>query len=97
MKVQIAYKYSNAEGEFKGYDVMDYGGSFSEENFEDDAASIAITWMSSRDEIYGTTHECRYDYGVDELYFEEFKNGEKVGTLIEVEIELPSLGIVFKL
>ena len=28
MKVQIAYKYSNVEGEFRGYDIMDYGGSF---------------------------------------------------------------------
>ena len=38
-----------------------------------------------------------YDFLGEELFFDEFKDDEKIGTIAEVEIEIPSLKIIFKL
>lgn len=97
MKVQITYDYTNADVERKGYDEMDYLGSISKDNFEDDIADFIVAWLTHRDKLNGTTHNCEYDFLGDELYFEEFKDGEKVGVIAEIEIEIPSLKIIFKL
>lgn len=39
----------------------------------------------------------KYDFLGDEIWFEEFKGDEKVGTLAEIEIEIPSKQVIFKL
>ena len=97
MKVQITYDYTDANTERKGYDEMDYLGSFSEDNFEEDIANLVVAWLKYRDLCNGTTHNCEYDFLGDEIFFEEFKGDEKVGTLAEVEIEIPSKQVIFKL
>lgn len=97
MKVQITYDYTNADIERKGYDEMDYFGPVSEDDFEEDIANLVVAWLKRRDLCNGTTHNCEYDVLGDELYFEEFKGDEKVGTLTEVEIVIPSKQVIFKL
>nr|DAJ63428.1 MAG TPA: hypothetical protein [Caudoviricetes sp.] len=97
MKAQITYDYITSEGEFNGYDEFDYLGSVSKENFEDDMADFIVAWLKYRDKLNGTTHNCEYDFLGDELFFDEFKDDEKIGTIAEVEVEFPSLGIIFKL
>jgi len=97
MKVQITYDYTNADVKRKGYDEMDYLGSIAEDNFEEDIANLAVTWLKYRDLQNGTTHNYEYDFLGDELYFEEFKGDEKVGTIAEVKIEIPSKQVIFKL
>nr|DAV40398.1 MAG TPA: hypothetical protein [Caudoviricetes sp.] len=97
MKAQITYDYITSEGEFNGYDEFNYLGSISKENFEDDMADFIVAWLKHRDKVNGTTHNCEYDFLGDELFFDEFKDDEKVGTIAEVEVEFPSLGIIFKL
>ena len=97
MKVQITYDYTDANTERKGYDEMDYLGSISKNNFEDDIADFIVAWLKYRDLCNGTTHNCEYDFLGDEMCFEEFKGDEKVGTLAEVEIEIPSKQVIFKL
>jgi hypothetical protein len=97
MKAQITYDYITSEGEFNGYDEFDYLGSVSKDNFEDDMADFIVVWLKHRDKVNGTTHNCEYDFLGDELFFDEFNDDEKVGTIAEVEIEFPSLGIIFKL
>lgn len=97
MKAQITYDYITSEAELRGYDEFDYLGSVSKDNFEDDMADFIVTWLKHRDKVNGTTHNCEYDFLGDELFFDEFKDDEKVGTIVEVEVEFPSLGIIFKL
>ena len=97
MKVQITYDYTNADVEHKGYDEMDYLGSISEDDFEEDIANFVVEWLKYRDLCNGTTHNCEYNFLGDELCFEEFKGDEKVGTLAEVEIAIPSKQVIFKL
>lgn len=97
MKAQITYDYTTSEGEFKGYDEMDYLGSISKDNFEDDIADFIVAWLKHRDFLNGTTHNCEYDFLGDEMFFDEFKDDEKIGTIAGVEIEFPSLQIIFKL
>ena len=97
MKVQITYDYTDANTERKGYNEMDYLGSIAEDNFEEDIANLVVAWLKYRDLCNGTTHNCEYDVLGNELYFEEFKGDEKVGTLAEVEIEIPSKQVIFKL
>lgn len=76
---------------------MDYLGSISKDNFEDDIADFIVAWLKYRDLHNDTTHNCEYDFLGNELYFEEFKDDEKVGTIAEVEIKIPSKQIIFKL
>lgn len=97
MKAQITYDYTTSEGEFNGYDEFDYLGSVSKDNFEDDMADFIVAWLKHRDKVNGTTHNCEYDFLGDELFFDEFKDDEKIGTIAEVEVEFPNLGIIFKL
>ena len=97
MKVQITYDYTDANTERKGYDEMDYLGSIAEDNIEEDIADCVVAWLKYRDLHNGTTHNCEYDFLGDEMFFEEFKDDEKVGTLAEVEIEIPSKQVIFKL
>lgn len=64
---------------------------------KEDIANLVVAWLKYRDLHNGTTHNCEYDFLGDELFFEEFKGDEKVGTLAEVEIEIPSKQVIFKL
>lgn len=97
MKAQITYNYTTSEAELRGYDEFDYLGSVSKENFEDDMANFIVTWLKRRDFLNGTTHNCEYDFLGGELFFDEFSGDEKIGTIAEVEVEFPSLEIIFKL
>lgn len=45
IKVQFTYDYTNADVERKGYDEMDYIGSVSEDNFEEDIANLVVAWL----------------------------------------------------
>lgn len=92
MKAQITYDYTTSEAELRGYDEFDYLGSISKKTFEDDMANFIVSWLKYRDKLNGTTHNCEYDFLGD-----EFKDDEKIGTIAEVEVEFPSLGIIFKL
>lgn len=60
-------------------------------------ADFIVAWLKHRDKVNGTTHNCEYDFLGDELFFDEFSGDEKIGTIAEVEVEFPSLGIIFKL
>ena len=97
MKAQITYDYITSDAELNGYDEFNYLGSVSKDNFEDDIANFIVAWLNHRDKVNGTTHNCEFDFLGNELYFEEFKSDEKIGTIAEVEVEFPSLGIIFKL
>ena len=97
MKAQITYDYTTSEAELRGYDEFNYLGSISKETFEDDMTDFIVAWLKHRDKVNGTTHNCEYDFLGDELFFDEFKDDEKVGTIAEVEVGFPSLEIIFKL
>ena len=70
---------------------------FSEDDIEEDIANLVVAWLKYRDLHNGTTHNCEYDFLGEEMFFEEFKGDEKVGTLAEIEIEIPSKQVIFKL